>query len=319
MTVDVTFWARYAFAESQIIEALQTVEGTRLRVVRDSQEAMGAVDDTDFFVLVDAPAEEARAFMARVSSGTGRLAAMHFNSAGIEGFSSAGMPDAIRITQVKGALAPGIAEHVFALLLGLTRNLPASLAAQGRNSWSAPEQESLSELRGKTMLLVGLGHIGRSVARLAKAFDMRVLVANRTARDESGIDEIFGLQRLEECLPGADVVVLSIALTPDTRHIIDRRRLDLMRETALLVNVGRGGLVDTNALADALIGGHLGGAGIDVAEPEPLAPDHLLWQAPNLIVTAHCSGISESGARRIAGQARESLVAWLAERQGQKP
>ncbi|GIK82649.1 MAG: hypothetical protein BroJett024_37540 [Alphaproteobacteria bacterium] len=311
---NVTYWARVPFAEAEVADALRAVSGVVVRVVHTADEAVTAVDTTDFLVLIDAPREQAAALLARVSEGKGRLAAMHFNSAGMEGFSSAGIPATIRVTQVAGALAPAIAEHVMALLLAHARRLPEALASQARCEWRPPALDTLRNLRGTTLLLIGLGHIGRATAALAGAFGMRVLAVNRTVRQEQGNVDVRGLDALDELLPQADAVVACIALMPETHRILDARRIGLCRSGVVIVNVGRGGLIDTDALAAALQSGHVGAAGLDVTDPEPLPPAHRLWLAPNLIVTAHYSGAGAMGAGEIAAQAKASLESWVAER-----
>jgi phosphoglycerate dehydrogenase-like enzyme len=161
---------------------------------------------------------------------------------------------------------------------------------------------------GKTMVVAGLGGIGTEIARRAHALGMRV-VATR-ASDRKGPDFVSYVgspEELQKLVAEADVVVDALPLTPTTRGTFDQRMFAAMKRGALFVNVGRGGTVVTSALADALRSGALGGAGLDVTDPEPLSADHPLWSAPNLIITPHISSESEIGFSRVWEIVRENL------------
>ncbi|MBX3531602.1 MAG: D-2-hydroxyacid dehydrogenase [Rhizobiaceae bacterium] len=308
----VTFWARLSFAAAEVEAELSRVPMAQVTVVRSLEELLPKLDGTRFLVLPDAPAEAAREVVARLAAGGERSFAMHFNSAGKEGFDAAGIPGWVRVSQAHGALAPTIAEHVMGMVIALNRQLPRALEMQRQGRWSAPDANILASVAGSRVLLVGLGNIGQAVARLASAFGAEVVAATRTPRPNSKVAQVQPLDRLASLLPLADIVVCCLALTSDTRHVIGGAELAAMKPSALLVNVGRGGLVDSEALADALFSGRLRGAALDVADPEPLPEGHRLWTAPNLIVTAHYSGAGPEGARRIGGMARQRLEELLA-------
>lgn len=307
----VTYWARLPFASAEIEEELRKVPHTELVVVTKVEELLHELDDTDLLVLTDAPAETASLVMHRINAAGQRPFSMHFNSAGTEGFRSAGIPSWITVSQAHGALAPTIAEHVIGMIIALNRRLPLALEMQRRRLWSAPDTGSLANVAGSNVLLVGMGNIGTAVASLAGAMGARISAVTRTPRPHPVISRVRGLDSLPTLLPEADTVVCCLALAENTRHVVGRAELAAMRPGALLVNVGRGGLVDTEALADALEAGRLGGAALDVTDPEPLPAGHRLWGAPNLIITAHYSGAGARGARRIGVMARERLEEML--------
>ena len=306
----VTFWARLEFAKHDVAAALQAVPGAQLRVVATLPELLDVLPNTEFLVLVDAPAEQARQVVANL--GTSPVRHMHFNSAGRDGFNAAGIPSGITVTNAGGALAPTVAEHAFALLLGLTRKLPAALAQQREQQWLQGMGAGARSLEGGTLLLIGLGFIGREVAIRARAFGMRVVAVNRTVRPEPLVDEVLPLSALHDVLPRADAIIACIAHSPETAGMLDRAALARCRPEVIIVNVGRGGLVDSEALAEALRAGRIAGAGLDVTDAEPLPPGHPLWSAPNLIVTPHIAGASDRGGKRLAAAAASRLAAAIA-------
>ncbi len=205
-------------------------------------------------------------------------------------------PDAVRanfvLTSTSGIHAIQMTEHVFALLLAFARRLPLALEAQRHRQWISPSaQGQLFELAGKTMLLIGLGSVGERTARVAQAMDMRVLGVRRDPTiDVPGVDAVFGPDELLDLLPQADVVVMTVPLTEETRGMIAARELQAMKSTSILVNVGRGGVIDEGALVLALREGWIAGAGLDVFETEPLPEDSPLWDLGGLIITAHYAG-----------------------------
>jgi D-2-hydroxyacid dehydrogenase (NADP+) len=195
------------------------------------------------------------------------------------------------ITNASGVHAIQISEHILALLLAFARRLPQAMRAQLRGEWQREERQDIFEMAGKTMLLIGVGAIGERTARLAAALDVRVIGVRRDPTAPApGVARMIGPERLAEALPEADFIVLTVPLTPDTRHIIGERELRLMKPTALIVNIGRGGTIDEAALIRALAEGWIAGAGLDVFEKEPLPPDSPLWRMENVIITAHYAG-----------------------------
>jgi phosphoglycerate dehydrogenase-like enzyme len=195
----------------------------------------------------------------------------------------------VRVTNAPGLHAPPIAEYVFAQLLSLTKRVREHAALQARRDYNPLDAD---ELRGKTLGILGFGGIGRATARIARAFGMHVIAVRRTTGSDSDVDQMFTPDRLDEMLASSDVVLVAAPLTPETRGLLDARRLSQMRPDAVLVNVARGAIVDEAALVDALRQRRLCAAILDVQEREPLPPDSPLWALERCIVTAHDSGRS---------------------------
>lgn len=197
------------------------------------------------------------------------------------------------LTNASGVHAIPISEHILTFLLAFARGLPAAIRDQQQHLWQSNGHNELFELAGKTMLLVGVGAIGRRTAQVAGALGMRVLgVRSDPSKTVPGIERMYSPQELEKALPEADFVVLTIPLTPDTRGLFGARSFAQMKPSAYLINIGRGGTVDEPALIQALQNGQIAGAGLDVFASEPLPPDSPLWNMPNVIITAHYSGLT---------------------------
>jgi phosphoglycerate dehydrogenase-like enzyme len=216
----------------------------------------------------------------------------------------------IILTNTRGAHGPSIAEHVFGLLLGLTRCLPTCLAWQARKHWGRVEGYRLPrELKGATMGIVGYGAIGRAVAQRAVAFEMPVLAVDTASGSGAPFCEaVWPPERLTELLARSDAVVIAAPYTRQTHHLIDAAALAAMKPDAYLIAVSRGGIIDEAALAEALRAGRLAGAGIDVAEREPLPPESPLWELPNVIITPHLAGSSPQKERRCVEILRDNLL-----------
>ena len=224
------------------------------------------------------------------------------------------------LTNASGVHAVPISEHIFAFLLAVARRFPQAARAQPERIWvsnqwqrqsptiSADQQfdfvigkDRVFELAGKTMLLIGVGAIGERTAKIAAAFDMRVIGLRRNvALAVPGIERMVCPDQLLDVLPEADFVVITAPLTPETRHMIDKRAFDAMKPSAYIVNIGRGATIVERDLIDALQNGSIAGAGLDVFEQEPLPKDSPLWGMENVIITSHYSGLTpEYDARAI--------------------
>ena len=203
--------------------------------------------------------------------------------------------DAVVLTNMQGVHGPTIAEHVFGMLLALTRDLPYYTDPQQRGTWNRGGSGiPRVSLQGRTLLVVGLGGIGREVAKRGKGFGMRVLATRRSAvTPPPYVDRQGTPADLPELLAEADVVVLCVPLTDETRGMIGADELALIRSRGYLINIARGPVVDTDALLRSLESGHLAGAGLDVTDPEPLPPDHALWRMRNVIITPHVAARSD--------------------------
>jgi phosphoglycerate dehydrogenase-like enzyme len=216
--------------------------------------------------------------------------------------------DRIVLTNMQGVHGPVIAEHTFAMLLFLTRNLGAFHDLQQQGEWDRAAAEGMTALAGQTLLVVGMGGIGSEVARRADGFDMEVLGIVRTLREPPDyVDELGTSDDLEGFLGRADVVVVALPLTAETRGLFDAERFAQFKDGTLFVNVGRGAIVKTQALIDALDAGRLAGAGLDVTDPEPLPADHPLWDRDDVIVTPHVAARAELTRERRWDVLRENM------------
>ena len=195
--------------------------------------------------------------------------------------------------------ASSLAEATLLLILMLARRTADCERSFRAGNWLEPSGE---ELAGRTLGIVGLGPSGRRLARFARALDMQVIAANRSVVDTGALqlDAWYPLHELDRLMGDSDFVALHLALTEQTRHIIDRRRIGLMTPTSRLINTARGGLVDQDALFEALLAGRIGGAGFDVFEPEPPDPDHPVFQLPNVVVTPHVAAFTDGSSRKRA-------------------
>jgi D-2-hydroxyacid dehydrogenase (NADP+) len=200
----------------------------------------------------------------------------------------------IRLASARGVNARAVAEHAMALILALSRRLPEARDNQRARVWRGmigDLSQREDELGGKTLLVVGLGDIGGRLARLAKAFDMRVVGLRRDpANGQGAADAVHPMGELKSLLPEADVVALTCPLTRETENLVDAEALDGMKPSAHLVNVARGRVVDEAALTVALEARRIAGAALDVTAEEPLAPDSPLWGMEHVLITPHTAG-----------------------------
>ena len=182
-----------------------------------------------------------------------------------------------------------IAEHVVMVTLMLLRRMPEYEAIVRDRSWS--NQLSIRSIRDNEFTVLGTGDIGRNVAERMRGMGAaRIVGLSRSGRPHPAFDEVYPISALDEVLPRTRILVMALPGTPETVHILDRRRIALLPADACVINVGRGTAVDQAALAEALNAGKLAGAALDVMVPEPLPKDDPLWDAKNLIITPHVSG-----------------------------
>jgi phosphoglycerate dehydrogenase-like enzyme len=224
------------------------------------------------------------------------------------------------LTNARGVNAIPIGDHTLAVILAFSRHLMSAWRHQREHRWAQQqiwdESPRPRELAGQRLLLIGLGALGREIAARARAFGMRILAVTRSGQDPENLaDEIFAAGRLDDALGEADFVVLAAPETPETHHLIDARRLRLMKPTACLVNVARGTLVDEAALVETLRAGRLAGAALDVTEREPLAADSPLWEMKNVLITPHVANASERLWERQEAILVENLERWFGGRE----
>ena len=227
---------------------------------------------------------------AAMLHGSPALEWLQTNSAGVEAYIRPGvLAGDTLLTNATGAYGLAIAEHMLGMLLELFKKLELYRYAQKSGAWQS--QGAVKAVYGSTVLVLGMGDIGGEFAARCKALGAKVIGVRRSPRPcPEYADEVHLLEDLDSLLPQADVVAITLPGTDATRGLMSRERLAKMKEGAVLLNVGRGFIVDTEALCDALERGHLSGAGVDVTDPEPLPPTHRLWNIPTAVVTPHISG-----------------------------
>jgi phosphoglycerate dehydrogenase-like enzyme len=217
----------------------------------------------------------------------------------------------IRLASARGVNSNAVSEQAMAMVLALTRQIHTGRDHQSKHAWRgmiSDLSQREDELGGKTMLIIGLGTIGSRLARLARAFDMRVLGVRRSAgARDSAADEVHHPDKLGELIPRADFVVLTCPLTPETADIINASTLSLMKPSAYLINVARGGCVDEAALLQTLRSGRIAGAAIDHFKAEPLPADSPFWDFENLIIMPHTGGETRKYEDNVIGILLENL------------
>lgn len=246
--------------------------------------------------------------------GAGRLQWIQLNSAGSDNYCAPGiLRPGVLLTNATGAYGLAISEYMVGMSFLLQNRFYQYYQNQLDHVWK--DQGPVTSVWGSTTLIVGLGDIGGEYAKRMKALGSYTIGVRRSPGDKPDyLDELYTTESLDELLPRADFVSLSLPNSPSTRHIMDERRLRLMKPGAYLINVGRGNAIHTEALLKVLHEGFLGGCAVDVTDPEPLPEDHPLWAAPRMVITPHISGqyhLAETFERivRIAGENLEKFLA----------
>lgn len=228
--------------------------------------------------------------IASLGSVAPQLRWLQLGSAGADALTPAALTSGVRFTTTAGFNAVPIAEYVVGCMVMFSKGWPRLARNQAAHGW---ERIPVTTLVGKTVGIVGFGHIGAEVAKRAKAFGCRIVATRRSFAAGGGdplLDAAYAPSEVGKLLAESDFVVLSAALTAETRGLIDAAALSSMKRTAYLINVSRGEELDEDALASALREGTIAGAALDVATKEPLPPEHPLWDLDNIIITPHISG-----------------------------
>jgi len=221
------------------------------------------------------------------------------------------------LTNARDVHGPVVAEHVIAQILTLAKKIPQAVRFQGKHLWAQEalwnELPRIREIAGATLGLIGVGSIGREVAKRAAALGMHVIAVREHPEKETpeGVEAVFGPDQLDRLLAQADYVILAAPVTPNTTSLMNAERLRKMKTDACLINVGRGPLIDDAALADALREHRIGGAALDVFPKEPLASDSPLWDLDNLLITPHTAALTEKLWSRHYELIRENLRRYL--------
>jgi phosphoglycerate dehydrogenase-like enzyme len=241
--------------------------------------------------------------------GTNKLKWLQLNSAGTDGYCEEGvMPKGAYLTNATGAYGLALSEHMLGMLLEIKKKLNLYYINQKQHIWK--DEGNVTSIEGSTTLVVGLGDIGGDFARKMKALGSYTIGIKRTPGQKPDyLDELYTMEALDDLLPRADVVALSLPGTKDTYHLFNKDKFNLMRKDAVILNVGRGSAIYTEDLCDALENGIISGAGLDVTEPEPLPAEHRLWDAPGVVITPHISGFFHlpETLRRIVNISIENL------------
>lgn len=299
-----TFWDRHEDDVRRIAPTIEPVLLSGDDVVAEADLARITV----CYFSHDAWPDRTPAFF-RAAISAPNLRWLHTMSAGVDSPVFHGFLDrGVRLSNSSGASARPIARSVMMYLLALTRDLPRSLRAQMNREW---DWRQWDEVEGRSVAVVGFGPIGQEVVRLADAFAMNPIAIRRSVRGDEPCPTRT-LDELAEVAAEVDFLVLAIPLTDLTEGMISAELIAGMRPSAYIVNVGRGELIDQEALIDALDEGRLGGAALDVMYPEPLPSDHRLWDTPRLILTPHNSGSTNQTGARATERFLANLEAWVA-------
>jgi phosphoglycerate dehydrogenase-like enzyme len=273
------------FTPNQIVQRrLAETLGSSLVIASDEASVFKALPAADGLIIA---VQDYSDQIGRAVLQAGRLKWVQLLSAGFDRVQKHGVPQGAIVTNAGDALTPSVATHAVSLALAVQRGFPAMAQAQARGEWARDMQPRMTTPAEATCLIVGFGSIGKEVARLMRAFGAHIVGVSRSGAASPLADEIITSAQLPDYLPKADTIVLAVPLDDSTRGLIGRKELSLCKKSVVIVNIARGGVIDTDALADALEAGLIGGAGLDVTDPEPLTPGHRLWKAPNLLISPH--------------------------------
>ncbi len=214
----------------------------------------------------------------------------------------------VTVTNSAGVAAAMMAEYVFGSVLNFTLDISGLHQDKAARKWNGARL--METLRGKTILIVGLGHTGQEIATRAKAFGMHVIGTRARPVPTDNVDEVFAADDLPELWDRADVVAVCVPLLASTRGLIDARALAAMKPTTILADVSRGGVVEGSALINALRNGTIAAAALDVFETEPLPPDNPIWELENVILSPHCSSVYEGWEMESFEMFIENLRRW---------
>ncbi|HSR55131.1 MAG TPA: D-2-hydroxyacid dehydrogenase, partial [Alphaproteobacteria bacterium] len=260
-----------------------------------------------------------------VKTNADSLKLIHFTTSGIDkALKSGGFPEGVTVANVAGLRAPTLAEHAFALLLFLSHRFRDIEAARIKHQWLRDEiTAKITPLRRQTLCVIGMGATGQAAARKGRAFDMRVIGVSRAYEPDDLVDEVFPRERVNEALAQADAVLLSMPSTAETRGFMNAEKFAAMKETAFIVNIARGDLINEDDLIKACKAGVIGGAGLDVQVNEPTPPESGLWDVDNIVISPHVGGggggpgdtdledmLIENLRLYIEGKPLKRLVAW---------
>jgi phosphoglycerate dehydrogenase-like enzyme len=275
---------------ADIAQRLETeFPNTKVALIQDKSLREVEFTDTDILFTID--------FSARSFQLAKKLAWLHLASAGAGHVLFSELIDSdIVVTNSRGLHAIPISEHILGVMIILARKLHEAYRLQLQGKWQREEllkhYSAFSELYGHTAGIIGLGGIGTAVAERVKAMGMRVIANKRTVgKPPPFVDELLGPDQLPHLLRESDYIIITTPLTPETKGLIGEKELRMMKPTSYIINVGRGPVIQEDALIRALREGWIAGAGLDVTEVEPLPEDSELFSLPNVFITPHYSGV----------------------------
>lgn len=196
----------------------------------------------------------------------------------------------VLLSNSSGAYGTAISEHIIMVSLMLLRRMPEYESFISKKEWPSSSLTPIRSINGSHVVIVGTGDIGSNTARRMKALGASVTGVSRSGKQIDGFDNVLNVEKIDEILPFADIIVLALPETPKTKGLMSKQRIALLKKTAYLINVGRGSAIDQDALIEALNKREIAGAALDVMVPEPLPKESPLWDCPNIIITPHVSG-----------------------------
>jgi phosphoglycerate dehydrogenase-like enzyme len=277
----------------------------RVETVSDEAQLRVLLPEADVLVVTDFRT----GLLERCWPQNPRLKWVHATSAGVDALMFPALVESnIPVTNARGLFDRGIAEYVLGAVLLFAKDTLGNLALQRKHQWQHRDTEMARDSRA---LIVGAGSIGGEVAMLLRAIGMRVTGIARTPREDERFDRVLGNDQLFDCLRESDYVVITAPLTPDTEGLFDEKAFACMKPSARLINVGRGPIVCTDDLLQALRGGEIAGAALDVFEEEPLPAEHPLWDAPNVMMSAHMAGDFKGWQEALGEQFVANFQGWI--------
>jgi len=277
-------------------------EGVSFRCARSIDELSRELPHAQVLLGWDFRAADLAALWSRASA----MRWIHWGGAGVDALLFPELVDSdVVVTNARGSFDTPMAEYTLGLVIAMAKGFVRTFSAQQCRHW---DYRTASSLQGKRALIVGVGSIGRAIARMLRACGMHVSGVGRRARTgDADFGDVHGIDELDDLLAGADYVVLITPLTSHTRGLFDAARFSRMHSGAHFINLGRGALIDEDALVDALQHEAIAGAALDVFQHEPLPADSALWKTPNLIVSPHMSGDVHDYRDTVAAQFIDNL------------
>jgi phosphoglycerate dehydrogenase-like enzyme len=294
-------------ARAEIQARLSAILGPDLKTVDNDEALLAEIPDADALFIGD------MLYIGNAAEGiktqSRKLKWIQTLTAGYDNAKRLGVPAGVQVTNVGDALAPAVAMHAVSLLLALQRQFPTFVRNADKAAWDRSSVGKMVIPLGTTVLVLGFGHIGQETGRIMRALGAHVIGVSRNGTPHEHADEAAPMSKLNELLPRADAIMISLPLDPATTNLINADTLSRCKKSAFIVNIARGGIIDQVALRAALANGTIAGAGLDVTEPEPLPAGDPLWSAPNILISPHCAGgAGRVTTDRIASAAADNLA-----------